>query len=77
MSEHKNFAIVALILSIILPLIGLILGIIALNKINKTPEKNGKSLAIAAIIIGAALTLIFIFLMILPMFMYFNVMRPM
>ena len=76
MSENKTLAIIALIVSFLLPVVGLIIGIVALNKINKSPEKEGKTLAIIAIIIGLLLTLIIAFLLILPMFMYYNVLRP-
>jgi hypothetical protein len=54
MSEKiPTIVIIAFILAFVLPIIGLILGIIALNKVNKTQEKSGKGLAIAAIIISA------------------------
>ncbi len=76
MSENKSFAIIALILSILLPFVGLILGIIALKKINKTPEKKGKVLAIIAIIIGSILTLLIMLFLMLPMIMYYNVLKP-
>jgi hypothetical protein len=73
MSEKTPIiAILAIIFAIILPLIGLILGIVALTQINKKPEKKGKGLAIASIIIGGILTLI----PLMGMIAYFGVLDP-
>lgn len=56
--NHKipSLVIIAFILAFIIPIAGLILGIIALRKVNKIDEKPGRSLAIASIVIGAILT---------------------
>jgi peptidyl-prolyl cis-trans isomerase B (cyclophilin B) len=56
-------AIVALILGIVVPLGGVIVGPIALSQIKRTGE-GGRGLAIAGIIIGAVLILLYIILII-------------
>ncbi len=48
-------AIIGLILSIFFPLVGAIVGHVALNQIKKTGE-NGRGLALAAVIVGWTLT---------------------
>lgn len=73
--KTPTLAIIALILAIIMPPIGLILGIVALNKIKKTEEKQGKTLAIIAIIIGILLTLPLL-LVIFGSMMYFGALSP-
>lgn len=60
-SNVEPVTIVAFILSFLLPLVGFILGIISLVRIKNNPAKQGKSLAIAAIIIGLILTLVVFF----------------
>lgn len=50
-SRTNVLAIVALILAIFLPLVGAILGHVAMGQIKKTGEE-GRGLALAAIIIG-------------------------
>jgi len=55
--KTSGLAIAALVLSILIcfplfPLVGLILGIVAMVKINSNPNLGGKGLAIAAIIVG-------------------------
>ena len=69
--QTSILAIVALILSIIISPVGLILGIIALIRINKNSNLGGKGLAIASIIIGAILTIISIGIQ-----LYFNQYAP-
>ena len=70
--KHMSIlAIVALILSIIISPVGLILGIIALIRINKNSNLGGKGLAIASIIIGVILTIISIGIQ-----LYFNQYAP-
>jgi hypothetical protein len=56
-------AIVALILGIVVPIGGIICGPIALGQIKRTGE-GGRGLAIAGIIIGAVLILLYIILII-------------
>ncbi|MFH1211758.1 MAG: DUF4190 domain-containing protein [Candidatus Woesearchaeota archaeon] len=51
----NDIAIISFVFSFFQPVAGLILGIIALSRINKTGER-GKGLATAAIIISALLT---------------------
>lgn len=55
------FAIAALICAVIVPPLGLILGVIALVQINKSDE-GGRGLAIAAITIPIVLVLLFVVL---------------
>ena len=69
--QTSILAIVALILSIIISPVGLILGIIALIRINKNSNLGGKGLAIASIIIGVILTIISIGIQ-----LYFNQYAP-
>lgn len=52
----KGLSIAAIILAIFVPLVGIILGIVALVQSKKAGRKNG--LALAAIIVGAALIVI-------------------
>ena len=59
----NTLAIVALILGIVVPLGGIIVGPIALGQIKRTGE-GGRGLAIAGIIIGAVLILLYIILII-------------
>ncbi|MBN1502193.1 DUF4190 domain-containing protein [Candidatus Woesearchaeota archaeon] len=54
-------AIVAFIFSIILPLIGLILSIIALVKLKKNPAQRGIRFAIAGVIISSLMMLMLVF----------------
>jgi hypothetical protein len=68
--KTEGFAIAGLILSIIgflfpfIGLIGLIFGIVSLNRIKKNPEKfKGRKLALAAIIVGA-ISLLFVIIII-------------
>lgn len=51
--KTSGLAIAALILAIFIPIVGLVLGIIALSQIKNNPNLKGKGLAIAAIIIGS------------------------
>lgn len=52
----KGLSIAAMILAFLLPLIGLILGIIAMVQSKKAGQKNG--LALASVIIAAVLTIV-------------------
>ena len=56
-------AIIALVLTFVVPVVGLVLGIIALNQIKKTHE-DGRVLAIVAIVINAIQLLIFVVAMV-------------
>lgn len=64
-SSYNKLAIIGAILSflggifIILPLVGFVLGIIALIQINKTKEK-GKLVAVGAILIGGLQVFVFL-----------------
>ncbi|MCD6478616.1 MAG: DUF4190 domain-containing protein [Candidatus Diapherotrites archaeon] len=53
-------AIVALIFAILVPPLGLVLGIIAYNKIKRDPSLKGEDIALLAIVIGAVLTVVLI-----------------
>ncbi|HXR44195.1 MAG TPA: DUF4190 domain-containing protein [Pseudolysinimonas sp.] len=59
--KTNTLAIVALILGIVVPLGGIIVGPIALGQIKRTGE-SGRGLAIAGIIIGAVVILFYIIL---------------
>lgn len=52
-SEKNGMAITGFVLSFIVPILGLIFGIIGLNRANALPNKNGRGMAIAAIIIAS------------------------
>ena len=58
-NKTNTLAIIALVMAFVIPLIGIILGFIALGKIKKSGEK-GKGLAIAAIIIPIAVVLLYL-----------------
>lgn len=57
-APSNGLAIAAIILAFIIPLVGLILGIVALVQINKDPSKGGKGLAIASIVLSSVFMLI-------------------
>lgn len=65
--KTNTLAIIALIMAFVMPLIGIILGIIALGQIKKTGEK-GKRLAVVAIVLPIVLFVLFIGLMVLMAF---------
>ncbi len=63
MSEKTPvLAIIALVLAFIFPLVGLILGIVALSDSKKRSNSTGRGLSIAAIIIGSIFTLLTLFI---------------
>ncbi|MCM2325812.1 MAG: DUF4190 domain-containing protein, partial [Candidatus Woesearchaeota archaeon] len=68
-------AIFALVFAFIFPLVGLILGFIALSKIKKTGE-GGRGLAIAALIISALLFLVNLVFLMIFMSAFFGVLNP-
>lgn len=49
---NKNLAILGLVLSFLVPLAGLIISAVALNKFKESGETDGKGLATAGLIIG-------------------------
>jgi len=59
----NGLAFIALVFAILFPLMGIILGFIALNVIKKNPNVKGKGMAITAIVIG------FLFTVFFPVFM--------
>jgi peptidyl-prolyl cis-trans isomerase B (cyclophilin B) len=65
----NTLAIIALIAGIVVPIVGIVIGHIALGQIKKTGE-NGRGLALAGTVIGYVLTvlyiLIFLFSIIVP-----------
>jgi len=73
--ENKTFAIIAFILAFFIPLVGIILGIIALRQIKKSGGE-GKGFAIAAIIISAVIIIVPILLVGLGAIAYFGVLSP-
>lgn len=62
-AKTNTLAIVALVLGILVPLGGVIVGPIALGQIKRTGE-GGRGLALAGIIIGAVLILLYIIIII-------------
>jgi uncharacterized membrane protein len=56
--KTNTLAIVGLILSFLVPIVGLVLGIIALNQLKNNPGEEGRGLAIAAIVISSIFMLI-------------------
>lgn len=70
-SKTSTLAIIALIMAFVMPLIGMILGIIALGKIKKSGEK-GKGLAVAAIVIPIILFLLLAVVSLIAMVAYFG-----
>lgn len=50
--SNKNLAILGLVLSFLIPLAGLIISAVALNKFKESGETDGKGLAMAGLIIG-------------------------
>ena len=52
---NKNLAILGLVLSFLIPLAGLIISAVALNKFKQSGETDGKGLATAGLIIGIIL----------------------
>jgi len=58
-------AILSLIFAFLFPLVGLILGIIALSEIKKNPSLKGRGLAIAGVIISSFFVLIYLILLLI------------
>ncbi len=69
-------AILALIFAFIMPIVGLILGIIALIQINKNPNIKGKGISIAAIIISVAWVLLLGLIIMIGITAYFGAFSP-
>ncbi len=76
--KAPGIVIAALILAFIFPVVGIILGIIALVKINETESKRGRGLAIAAIVTGVAMALIIlpVSMVIVGSMAYYGVLDP-
>ena len=70
--ENRTLAIIALVLAILVPLVGLIIGIVVLAR----SPTEGRGLAIAAVVIGAILTLLPLFFILLGSIAYFGVVDP-
>lgn len=66
-SEKNGIAIAGFVLSFLVSILGLIFGIIGLNKANSLPNKNGKGMAIAAIIISCSMMVLNVLLEIFNM----------
>jgi hypothetical protein len=60
-SPHRTFSIVAFVFAFVMPLVGLILGIIATMRTKGSPDGTARGLSIAALIIGAVGTVLWIF----------------
>jgi len=56
--NNKTLAIIALVFAVFVPLVGFILGIVALVKISGSADKSGKGFAIAAVVIGLLVPLL-------------------
>lgn len=59
----NTLAIVSLVLAFVAPLIGFILGFIALSQV-KSRGENGRGLALGAVIVGGIITLLYVILII-------------
>jgi len=59
----NTLAIVSLVLAFVAPLIGLVLGFVALSQVKRNGE-GGRGLALAAVIIGGVITLFYVVLVI-------------
>ena len=55
---NKNLAILGLVLSFLIPLAGLIISAVALNKFKQSGDTDGKGLATAGLIIGIIMMVI-------------------
>lgn len=58
--DTKTLSIVGLVLGILVPVAGIIVSAIALNKMKQTGVEDGKGMAMAGLIIGIVLTAIYI-----------------
>ncbi|WFR67180.1 DUF4190 domain-containing protein [Curtobacterium flaccumfaciens] len=57
----NTLAIISLVLAFVAPLIGFILGFVALSQVKRRGE-GGRGLALAAVIVGGAITLLYVIL---------------
>ena len=75
--DNKSLAIIAVVLAFLVPIAGIILGVIALKRAGREAGR-GKELAIAAIAIGVVTTLIFVplLLVFIGAGAYFGVLSP-
>lgn len=66
----NGLAVASFVISLVcLPILGFILGLVALNQINNSPTpQGGKGLAQAGVIIGAVFTFIWVLLLLNPAF---------
>lgn len=71
-SKTNTMAIIAIICAILIPVVGLILGIIALSQIKKNKE-GGKGLAIAAVIVSSVFILAYVLVVSLAWGVIFSV----
>ncbi|ROS78342.1 uncharacterized protein DUF4190 [Curtobacterium sp. PhB130] len=60
----NTLAIIALVAAFVAPLIGFVLGFVAMSQARKRSE-GGRGLALAAVIVGGAITLLYILLFVL------------
>lgn len=56
--DNKTMSILGLVLAFIVPLAGIIVSAIALNKMKQTGVEEGKGLAMAGLIVGIAIMVI-------------------
>jgi len=59
----NTLAVVSLVLAFVAPLIGFILGFVALSQV-KSRGENGRGLALSAVIVGGAITALYVVLII-------------
>lgn len=62
--DNKTFAVIALVVAILLPLAGFILGIVALARM-KGKKDEGRGFAIAAVVIGSLWVLLALFIIVM------------
>ena len=74
--ETEITAILAIIFAFVFPLVGLILAIIARNKIKNDPSKGGKGLVNAALIISIILIALLFLLILIGAIAYFGALNP-
>jgi len=55
----NSAAIVALVMAFVVPVVGLVIGLVAMSQIRKTHER-GNGMAVAAVVIGLISTIIFV-----------------
>lgn len=73
---QKTLAILSLVFAFVFAPVGAILAIIALVQVSKSPDKTGKGMAIAALIISLILPIILLFTAFIGIIAYLGVLEP-